>query len=127
MTVPLKLKYSDSNSQAFLILCFAAVYLIWGSTFLGIRIAIETLPPFLMAGFRFVIAGALFYAWSRLRGAPAPSFAHWKPAGLIGALLVFCGNGFVTWAEQRVPSGVAALFIATTPLWMVLMENWARG
>jgi len=126
MKTPLKWKL-PFEAQPLLILCFAAVYLIWGSTFLGIRLAIETLPPLVMAGLRFLIAGAVFYAWGRVRGHQAPSASHWGRTAAVGALLIFGGNGLVTWAEIRVPSGIAALFIASTPLWMVLLENWARG
>ena len=99
---------------------FAAVYLIWGSTYLAIRVAIETMPPFVMAGLRFVMAGALLYGWQRLRGAAAPLRLHWRSALIIGALLLVGGNGGVTWAEQEVPSGLAALVIATTPIWVVV-------
>ena len=106
---------------------FAAVYLIWGSTYLAIRIAIETIPPFLMAGSRFVIAGALLYGWAWLRGAPRPKLVHWRSALIIGGLLLFGGNGGVTWAEQEVPSSLAALIIATTPIWFVLLEALRPG
>lgn len=105
---------------------FLAVYLIWGSTYLAIRFAIETLPPFLMAGARFVVAGALLYAWTRWRGTPAPSRAHWPAAIVIGGLLLLGGNGGVVWAETRIPSGIAALLVATVPLWMVLLDTWRR-
>jgi drug/metabolite transporter (DMT)-like permease len=101
---------------------FASVYLIWGSTFLAIRFAIETLPPFLMAGFRFAVAGAVLYGWSRLAGAKRPARIHWGATTLIGGLLVSVGNGAVVWAEQRVPSGLASLLIATVPIWMVLLD-----
>ena len=101
---------------------FAAVYLIWGSTFLAIRFAIETLPPFLMAGFRFAVAGAVLYGWARLTGAKRPVRIHWAAATVIGGLLISAGNGAVVWAEQRVPSGLASLLIATVPIWMVLMD-----
>ena len=86
-----------------LILAFASVYVIWGSTYLAIRFAIETIPPFFMAGVRFLIAGGLLYGWARLRGAARPERIHWKSATIIGALLLLGGNGGVTWAEQRVP------------------------
>ncbi|MGH7546003.1 MAG: EamA family transporter, partial [Gemmatimonadota bacterium] len=107
-------------------LAFAAVYLIWGSTYLAIRFAIETLPPFLMAGTRFAAAGAVLYAYTRWRGLPAPERAHWPAAIVIGGLLLLGGNGLLVWAETRVPSGIAALLIATVPLWMVLLEAWRR-
>jgi drug/metabolite transporter (DMT)-like permease len=104
---------------------FAAVYVIWGSTYLAIRIAIESLPPLLMAGARFLLAGALLYAIMRSRGEPAPTRRHWGSAALIGMLLLMFGNGGVTLAERTVPSGVAALLVAMVPMWMVLLE-WLR-
>lgn len=104
---------------------FAAVYLIWGSTYLGIRYAIETIPPFLMAGVRVLIAGGILYVWARRRGAPRPTRVEWRAAAVIGVLLLTIGNGAVTWAEQYVASGVAALLVAIVPFWMVLFE-WLR-
>lgn len=101
---------------------FAAVYLIWGSTYLAIRFAIETMPPFLMAGVRFVIAGLILYWYARLTGVPKPERVHWKSTTLIGGLLLLGGNGGVVWAEQRVPSGIAALIVAIVPVWIALME-----
>lgn len=106
-------------------LAFAAIYLIWGSTYLAIRFAIETLPPFLMAGVRFLIAGTILYSWVRLRGATKPAPIHWRSAVIIGGLLLMGGNGGVVWAEQHVPSSIAALLIAAVPLWMVLLD-WLR-
>jgi len=108
-----------------LLLAFAAVYLIWGSTFLTIHYAVETIPPYLMAGIRFLVPGLLLYAWLRLRGTPKPAKGQWKNAGFIGALLLLGGNGGVSWAQQRVPSGIAALMIGFVPLWMVLLD-WLR-
>jgi drug/metabolite transporter (DMT)-like permease len=108
------------------VLAFAAVYVIWGSTYLGIKIAIETIPPFLMAGTRFIIAGALLYFWSRRRGAGPPTRAQWRSAAIIGALLFLGGNGALTWAEERVDSGLACLLLATIPLWMVLLAHAQR-
>ena len=101
---------------------FAALYVIWGSTYLGIRFAIETMPPFTMAGVRFVAAGAILYAWSRARGAVPATRPQWRTAVVVGACLLLGGNGGVTWAEQYVPSGVAALIVASTPMWMVLLD-----
>ena len=103
----------------------AAVYLIWGSTYLAIRFAIETIPPFLMSGTRFIVAGGTMYAVLRLSGAERPTARQWLGAVLVGALLLLGGNGGVVWAEQHVPSGLAALLIATEPLWVVLVD-WAR-
>jgi drug/metabolite transporter (DMT)-like permease len=108
-----------------LLAAFAAVYLIWGSTYLGIHYAIQTLPPFLMAGVRFLVAGAILYVWARLKGIARPTGAHWRSAAIIGACLLLGGNGLVVWAEQHVASGVAALLVATVSFWMVLLE-WLR-
>jgi drug/metabolite transporter (DMT)-like permease len=104
-----------------------ALYLIWGSTYLAIRFAIETIPPFMMAGARFVAAGLVLWAFANFRGwAPRwPSAREWVAGTVIGALLLLGGNGAVVWAEQRVPSGIAALLVATVPLWIVLVD-WAR-
>ncbi len=104
---------------------FAAVYVIWGSTYLAIRFSIETIPPFLMGGTRFLIAGAVMYGFVRMRGAPKPAGRHWVAASIVGGLLLLGGNGSVVWAEQRVPSGLAALLVATEPLWVVMID-WAR-
>lgn len=106
------------------ILAFAAVYLIWGSTYIAIRYAIETLPPFLMAATRFLLAGSILFAWARLNGNRLSwSFAHWRRAFVIGSLLLLCGNGGVTWAEKYIASGLAALLVAAEPLWVVVL-NW---
>ncbi len=99
-----------------------AVYLVWGSTYLAIRIGVETLPPFLMAGVRFLIAGSVLYAFQHLRGDPAPNRLQWRSAAVIGIFMLVGGNGLVTFAEQRVPSGIAALMVASAPLWMVLLD-----
>lgn len=107
-------------------IALALVYFIWGSSYLAIRIALESLPPLTMAGARFVTGGALLYGFARWRGAPAATRAEWASGFMIGALLMVVGNGGVCWAEQRVPSGIAALLIATTPLWMCLL-GWAQG
>lgn len=108
--------------RAHLLLAFAALYLVWGSTYLAIRFALETLPPFLMAAARFLVAGSLLYGWSRRGGAPAPNAPQWRAATLVGALLLFVGNGGVVWAERTVPSGMVALLVSTLPFWMVLLE-----
>ncbi len=112
-------------SRARVVAAFAAVYIIWGSTYLAILYAIETLPPLVMAGVRFLIAGGVLYTWAYFRGAERPTFVNWRAAGIVGALLLLGGNGAVVWAEQRVPSGIASLLVATLPLWMVLLE-WSR-
>jgi drug/metabolite transporter (DMT)-like permease len=99
-----------------------AVYLIWGSTYLAIRYAVETIPPFLMAAVRFIISGAFLYALRRFSGDPAPKAMEWRSATIIGIFLLVGGNGGVVWAEQFVTSSLAALLVATVPLWMVLMD-----
>ncbi|MGD0011655.1 MAG: EamA family transporter [Terriglobia bacterium] len=114
-------------SRAKVLLAFAAVYLIWGSTYLAIRYAVETIPPLFMAGCRFVIAGATLYLLTRARGATPPSRRHWAGAAILGALLLVSGNGGLCWAEQRVPSGLAALLLATIPIWMVLLDSLRKG
>jgi drug/metabolite transporter (DMT)-like permease len=101
---------------------FAAIYIIWGSTYLAIAFAIETLPPFLMAGLRFLLAGTILFSWARLRGEKAPSGLHWRNTAVIGGLLLLIGNGAVVWAEQRVASGIAALLVTTEPLWVVILQ-----
>jgi drug/metabolite transporter (DMT)-like permease len=101
---------------------FTAVYLLWGSTFLGIKFAVETIPPLLMAAGRFLLAGTALYGVLRLRGAAAPTAAQWRGGAVTGALLLLGGNGLVTWGQQTVPSGRAALIIATTPLWMLVLS-----
>lgn len=105
---------------------FAAVYIIWGSTYLAIRFAVETMPPFLMAGSRFLLAGTILYAVMRRRGVARPTALHWRSALIVGALMLLVGNGGVVWAEQVVPSSIASLMVATVPLWMVVL-NWLRG
>lgn len=108
-----------------LALAFLAVYLIWGSTYLAIRFAIETLPALLMAGTRYLLAGCVVFAWGLRRDAERPTAATWREAFILGALFFLGGNGAVVWAETRVPSGLASLLIATMPLFVVLIE-WLR-
>jgi drug/metabolite transporter (DMT)-like permease len=103
-------------------LALFAIYVIWGSTYLAISLAVQTIPPFLMAGTRFLIAGAILYAWQRLRGVPLPKKVEWRSAAIIGGFMLIGGNGLLSWAEQRVPSGVASLVIASVPLWMALID-----
>jgi drug/metabolite transporter (DMT)-like permease len=109
--------------RAKLVAAFAAVYVLWGSTYLAIRFGVETIPPFLMAGTRHLTAGLLLYLWLRLRGGPRPDARHWRTAIFIGGLMLLGGNGLVTWAERRVPSGLAALIVASVPLWMALIDG----
>jgi drug/metabolite transporter (DMT)-like permease len=112
-------------ATALIVAAFAAVYIIWGSTYLGIRLAINSIPPLLMAGCRFVVAGTILYAVMRLRGAAKPTLRQWKNAAIIGGLLLLAGNGGVSWAQQFVPSGIAALVVAAVPLWIILVD-WFR-
>ena len=105
-----------------MILAFLAIYIIWGSTYLAIRFGVETLPPFLMAGIRFVLAGSVLFLWERRRGTPVPTLVQWRSAAIVGGLLLVVGNGGVTWAEQAIPSGVTALLISTSPFWFVVLE-----
>jgi len=107
------------------ILAFAAVYVIWGSTYLAIRVGVETLPPLLLAGSRFLLAGTVVYGVLRLRGAPAPTAGHWKRSGLAGIVMLVFGNGLVTWAETRLPSNLAALLVAAVPLYVAGID-WLR-
>ena len=86
-----------------------SVYIVWGSTYLAIRFAVESIPPFLMAGVRFLIAGSILYAFRRLRGDAAPTRRQWRSAAIIGLLMLLGGNGLLSYAEQKVPSGVASL------------------
>jgi drug/metabolite transporter (DMT)-like permease len=112
-------------SPAHVALALATVYVLWGSTYLAMRLAIATIPPFTMAATRHFTAGALLYAFARLRGAPRPQAVHWRSTAIIGALLLLLGNGGVVWAEQRVSSGMASLLICSEPMWIVLFA-WLR-
>lgn len=105
-----------------LVLGFLCIYILWGSTYLAIRYGVATIPPFLMGGIRFLIAGTFLYGWSRFRGGAKPDRHHWKNAAIIGTLLLVVGNGAVSWASQRVDSGMTSLLVATVPLWLVLAE-----
>jgi drug/metabolite transporter (DMT)-like permease len=116
----------DQEKQGFnlkVLASFAVIYIVWGSTYLGIRLAIDTIPPFFMAGARFIIAGILFCGWCALRGKKRPGLSDWKKAAIMGILMVCFGNGLVTWAEQIIPSGFAALIVATVPIWMVIIDS----
>lgn len=104
-----------------------AVYIVWGSTYLAIFFVVETIPPFLSAGTRFLIAGGSLYAFMRLRGDPAPRRLEWRSAAIVGLLLLLGGNGGVVWAEQRVASGITALLIASVPFWMALIDALRPG
>ncbi|HEX4469092.1 MAG TPA: EamA family transporter [Gemmatimonadaceae bacterium] len=111
--------------RSHVIAAFAALYTIWGSTYLAIHYAVETIPPFLMGGTRFVIAGLILYLLARQRGAVAPTRPQWRAATITGILLLVGGNGAVIWSEQHVASGLVALIVAIVPLWMVALD-WLR-
>lgn len=111
-------------SRAAIIAAFTTIYLVWGSTYLGIRVTVETMPPFLMAAARFLIAGTLLFTFLKLRGLAWPTARQWRINALIGTFLLLGGNGAVVWAEQFVPSGLTALLIGVGPLFIVLTE-WA--
>jgi drug/metabolite transporter (DMT)-like permease len=117
----MNIKASNKNEYWLIIAAFAAVYFIWGSTYLGIKYAIETLPPFLMAGIRFLIAGGLLFTIAWFRTEEKPTLRQWKDSSIIGALLLLCGNGIVVWAEHFIDSGTAALLITLEPIWVLLL------
>lgn len=108
-------------------LSLLALYIVWGSTYLAIRFAVETIPPFLMAGIRFLVSGAILFAVRKAAGDPNPTARQWRSAAIIGLLLLLGGNGLVSWAEQHIASGIAALMVASIPLWMVLLDALRRG
>jgi drug/metabolite transporter (DMT)-like permease len=114
-----------ASMRTLLIVAFAMVYIVWGSTYLAICVAVETMPPFLMAGARFLIAGVMMFSWLRLKGVAMPDKKQWFHAAIAGLLMLFAGNGLVVWAEQTVSSSLAALLVALTPVWFALLE-WAR-
>lgn len=105
-------------------LALVALYFIWGSTFLAMRFAIESFPPFLMGAIRFLVAGALLFGWLRLKGVPSPTRSQWLGASIVGTLLLAVGNGGVAYAELSVSSGIAALAIATVPLWTAIFASF---
>jgi drug/metabolite transporter (DMT)-like permease len=104
-----------------------ALYIVWGSTYLAIRFAVLTIPPFLSAGLRFLISGMILLAWRLSAGDPAPTRKQWLSTSIVGVALLLGGNGLVSWAEQRVPSGIAALMVSTSPMWLVLFEAVRRN
>src|SRR5713226_9180813 len=104
------------------LLAFATIYFVWGSTFLAIRIGVHEVPPFLLAAMRFLVAGFVLYAWMIARGERSPSVRQWTSASLLAILIFVLDYGLVFWAEQRVPSGIAAVMMATIPVFMALSE-----
>ena len=105
-----------------LLLAFSIIYFVWGSTFLAIRVGVQEVPPFLLAGMRFVLAGAILYAWTRVTGTASPSPREWWSATLLAILIFVLDYGLLFWAERRVPSGIAAVMMATIPVFMALFE-----
>jgi drug/metabolite transporter (DMT)-like permease len=105
-----------------ILLAFGIIYFVWGSTFLAIRVGVNEVPPFLLAGIRFFVSGIVLYGWMRLKGAPSPSRPEWTSAMLLGALIFLVDYGCLFWAEQRVPSGIAAVVLATIPVFITLLE-----
>ena len=112
---------SEFKSTVAIVLALLSVYIIWGSTYLGIKIAIETFPPFLMAGIRFVIAGSLLYGYVIVKERKHPKLIEWRDTTIIGTLLLMGGNGLVVIAEQSIPTSIVAIIIATVPLWMIVI------
>jgi drug/metabolite transporter (DMT)-like permease len=104
------------------LLAFAIIYFVWGSTFLAIRVGVREVPPFLLAGMRFLVAGIVLCGWMRVRGAPAPTAREWGAASLLAILIFLLDYGLLFWAERRVPSGIAAVMMATIPVFMALAE-----
>lgn len=116
-------KTESSRKLLILVAAFAAVYIFWGSTYLAIKYAIETLPPFLMAGSRFLFAGSILFLWARLsKDYETPTWAHWRTSFIVGTLLLLGGNGGVVLAQHYIPSSLAALLVATEPLWIVVLS-----
>ncbi len=105
-----------------ILLAFAIIYFVWGSTFLAIRVGVHEVPPFLLAGLRFAVSGILLFAWMRLRGTPSPGVREWLAASFMGTLIFLIDYGCLFWAEQRVPSGIAAVVLATIPVFITLLE-----
>src|SRR5258705_8053641 len=104
------------------LLAFAIIYFVWGSTFLAIRVGVREVPPFLLAAMRFVVAGLVLYGWTMVQGERSPSRREWMSASVIAILIFVFDYGLLFWAEQRVPSGIAAAMMATIPVFMALAE-----
>jgi drug/metabolite transporter (DMT)-like permease len=115
----------SKRNRTRILLAFGAVYFLWGSTYLAIKYAVASIPPFVMGATRFIVAGVALYAFARWRGQPAPNRTEWRNAALTGVLMLAFGNGALIWSEQTVPSGICAIIVATVPLWMVLLD-WLR-
>jgi drug/metabolite transporter (DMT)-like permease len=113
---------SGKGHRVRLVLAFFAIYVLWGSTYLAIRVAVETVPPLFAAGLRFVIAGTVLFLWGRGRGHAAPSRREWRNVTILGALMFLLTYSVLFWAEKSIPSGVASVLVATVPLWTALLE-----
>ena len=122
---PAPLPHTPARTTTLVLMAFAAVYLVWGSTYLAIQIGIASFPPLILAGLRHITVGLLLYPILRRKTGIRPTAANWRTAVVTGALLLFVGNGGVSWAEQTVPSGIAALLVATVSLWLVIVD-WLR-
>lgn len=117
----------NANAMYGVTVALLSVYLFWGGTYAGMKVAIETMPPFLMAGVRFLSAGVVLYVISRLSGAKRPAGREWRSSAIVGTLLLLGGNGLVAWSEQRVSSSIASLIVAAVPVWMMLFGWFGRG
>lgn len=122
---PTSVSHASTGSRTLLLAAFAAVYLIWGSTYLAIRIGVETVPPLMLAGLRHFTVGAILYPLLRWKTGVRPTTNHWKTTAVTGFLLLFVGNGGVSWAEQTVPSGITAVLVAMVSFWLVIVD-WLR-
>src|SRR5438876_2663791 len=119
----IKIQMNSERSASWKILAaFAIIYLVWGSTYLAIRVGVREMPPFLMAGLRFTIAGLALYIWMRLTGVPSPNWREWRDATVLGALMFLMDYACLFWAEQRVPSGISAVILAAIPVCITLLE-----
>lgn len=119
--------HTDSKPSAFIIIiAFAAVYLIWGSTYLGIAVALTSIPPMILGGSRFLIAGVLLFVWCYFFRKERTVFRDWRENGVLGVLMIFGGNGAVVWVEQYLPSGLVAVAVASMPIWLAVLDkpNW---
>ncbi len=115
------------NSKTKIWVALLALYIVWGSTYLGIKFAIETIPPFFHAAVRFLISGIILVVWQKSAGQPMPTRKQWISSGIVGTMLLLGGNGLVAWAEQFIPSGIAALIIGSSPIFLVMAEAIRPG
>src|SRR2546428_5478565 len=122
---PAPLPHTPAGTTTLVLMGFAAVYIVWGSTYLAIRMGIESFPPLILAGLRHTLVGIFLYPVLRVKTGIRPSGGNWRAAFIAGVLLLFVGNGGVSWAEQTVPSGITALLVATVSLWLVIVD-WLR-